>query len=271
MRGVFFKVRQVASTDATVLLLGETGTGKGLVARAIHARSRRREGPFVTIDCSTLPAGLIESGLFGHEKGAYTGATETRPGRFEKADGGTVFLDEVGELPLDLQSKLLRVVQDGEVERLGGTRVKKVDVRVIAATNRNLRTEVQEKRFRSDLYYRLNVFVIEIPALRDRREDVPLLATYFVSQLNRKMGRSVDQIPASTMDVLRMHDWPGNVRELENVIEGALIVSTGPSLKLAGPLGRVPEPQPEGEADLNRQIQSIERSRIVEAGIERPT
>jgi formate hydrogenlyase transcriptional activator len=230
---VLFKVKQVAPTDATVLIQGETGTGKGMVAHAIHEMSARKDRPMVTVDCASLPANLIESELFGREKGAFTGAYARQVGRFEVADGGTIFLDEVGEMPLELQTKLLRVLQEGKFERLGSPRTIKVDVRVISATGRDLKTEVQNKRFREDLFYRINVFPISIPPLRMRREDIPLLVRHFVDKYARKNGRRYDTIPKSTMKFLQSQPWPGNVRELEHVIERAVITSPGPLLQLA--------------------------------------
>jgi DNA-binding NtrC family response regulator len=229
---VFFQVEQVAPQDATVLLLGETGTGKGVVARAIHNRSARRDRPLVTVDCTALPANLIESELFGREKGAFTGSDARQMGRFELADRGTMFLDEIGEMPLQLQAKLLRVIQDGEFERLGSPRTFKVDVRIIAATNRNLQEEVGKGRFRQDLFYRLNVFPIAIPPLRQRKEDIPLLVNFFVAKFNKKIGRAFETVERETLKVLQEYDWPGNVRELENVIERAVISSQGASLRV---------------------------------------
>jgi formate hydrogenlyase transcriptional activator len=222
---VFFKVEQVAPQGTTVLLLGETGTGKGVVARAIHNRSARRDRPLVTVDCTALPANLIESELFGREKGAYTGSDARQMGRFELADHGTMFLDEIGEMPMELQAKLLRVIQDGEFERLGSPRTIKVDVRIIAATNRNLQDEVARGRFRQDLFYRLNVFPITIPPLWQRKEDIPLLVSFFVAKFNKKIGRAFETVEKETMRILQDHHWPGNVRELENVIERAVISS----------------------------------------------
>jgi PAS domain S-box-containing protein len=230
---VLFKVKQVAPTDATVLIQGETGTGKGMVAHAIHEMSARKDRPMVTVDCASLPANLIESELFGREKGAFTGAYARQVGRFEVADGGTIFLDEVGEMPLELQTKLLRVLQEGKFERLGSPRTIKVDVRVISATSSDLKTEVQNKRFREDLFYRINVFPISISPLRMRREDIPLLVRHFVDKYARKNGRRYDTIPKSTMKFLQSQPWPGNVRELEHVIERAVITSPGPVLQLA--------------------------------------
>jgi PAS domain S-box-containing protein len=222
---VLQQIEQVAETDATVLILGESGTGKELMARAIHNISSRRRKPLVKVNCAALPANLIESELFGHERGAFTGAIEKKIGRFELADGGTIFLDEIGELPIELQSKLLRVLQEGEFERLGNTRTLKVNVRVIAATNRNLEQAIEKKEFREDLYYRLNVFPIVCPALRERKEDIPFLVKHFCQKYEVKVGKKVTTIPSKVMDALTAYDWPGNVRELENIIERALILS----------------------------------------------
>jgi len=230
LSNVFLLVDQVASMNATVLLLGETGTGKGVIARAIHGRSDRKNRPLITVNCTTLPATLIESELFGREKGAFTGSDARQIGRFELADGGTIFLDEIGELPLELQCKLLRVIQDGEFERLGSPRTIKCDVRIIAATNRNLKEEVKSGKFREDLYYRLNVFPITMPALRARREDIPLLVKHFIAKFNKKIGRRIDTVASDTLAALQDYHWPGNVRELENVIERAVIISQGSTL-----------------------------------------
>ena len=227
---VLAQVEQVAPTDAAVLLLGETGTGKELVARAIHDRSRRRDRPLVTVNCAALPATLVESELFGYEKGAFTGALQRTIGRFEVAHGGTLFLDEIGELPLDVQAKLLRVLQTGQFERLGAPRTHKADVRLVAATNRDLEREVREGRFRKDLYYRLSVFPIALPPLRERREDVPLLVWHFIERRQADLGRSVKRVPERLMRAFSAHDWPGNVRELENVVERALILTSGATL-----------------------------------------
>ncbi len=233
LRTVLDKVSQVASTDSTVLILGETGTGKELIARAVHNASRRKDRPLIKLNCAALPTGLIESELFGHEKGAFTGATDRRTGRFELADGGTIFLDEVGELPPEAQVKLLRVLQEREFERVGGTKTIRVDVRVIAATNRDLMHAVTAGRFRQDLYYRLNVFPVELPPLRSRIDDVPLLVHYFVGRFAAKIGRTISHVPADAMRRLTAYPWPGNVRELENVIERAVILSAGPDLSVA--------------------------------------
>jgi len=229
---VFLRVAQVAPMDATVLLTGETGTGKGVVARAIHSSSSRKERPLITVNCTTLPAALVESELFGREKGAFTGAHTRQIGRFELADGGTIFLDEIGEMPLALQCKLLRVLQDGEFERLGSSRTIKTDVRVIAATNRVLEQEVREGRFREDLYYRLNVFPITIPPLRERREDIGLLVDHFVAKSNKKIGKKIRTVSKGTLSALQQYHWPGNVRELESVVERAVITSQGSALQV---------------------------------------
>jgi PAS domain S-box-containing protein len=233
---VLYKVEQIASNDTTVLVLGETGTGKELVARAIHGLSPRKDRTLVKVNCATLPSNLIESELFGHEKGAFTGAHARQLGRFEVADGGTLFLDEIGELPLELQPKLLRVIQDGEFERLGSSGTIKVDVRVIAATNRNLEEEVRQGRFREDLWYRLSIFPITVPPLRERREDIALLVEFFVDKISKRLGKSIENIPMSVMNTLQEYQWPGNVRELENVLERAAINSSGPKLRLVDEL-----------------------------------
>ena len=226
------QIAQVGMTDSTVLVTGETGTGKELVARAVHSRSRRRSGPLVTVNCGALSPTLVESELFGHERGAFTGATSVRIGRFELADRGTLFLDEVGELPEEMQVKLLRVLQTGEVERLGSTRTRRVDVRLIAATNRVLTDAVAHGRFRSDLYYRLHVFPILVPPLRERREDIPLLVAYLAERKSKVVGKTIDCIPDAVMRRLMQYSWPGNVRELENVIERAIILSRNGTLQL---------------------------------------
>jgi len=232
LENVFFRVEAVAPQDSTVLLLGETGTGKGLVARAIHSRSLRKNRPLVMVNCTALPASLIESELFGREKGAFTGASAQQLGRFEMADKGTILLDEIGDLPFELQAKLLHVIQDGEFSRLGSSKTVKVDVRIIAATNRDLYEEMRLGRFREDLFYRLNIFPITIPPLRDRSEDIPLLVEYFLEKFNRKLGKNIRSVTNETMDRLLAHAWPGNVRELESVIERAAIVSQGATLQV---------------------------------------
>ncbi len=226
------QVEVVAPTQSTVLILGETGTGKELVARAIHASSSRSGRPFVKLNCAAIPTGLLESELFGHEKGAFTGAIAQRIGRFELADGGTIFLDEVGDIPLELQTKLLRVLQEREFERLGSTRTLRTDARLIAATNRELRKMVEQRKFREDLFYRLNVFPIDVPALRERSEDIPLLVNHFAQRFARRMNRTIETIPAETMAALTRYPWPGNIRELQNVIERAVILSHGPVLQI---------------------------------------
>lgn len=228
---VLQQIEQVASTDASVLILGESGTGKELLARAVHNISKRSKQPLIKINCATLPGNLIESELFGHERGAFTGAMDRKIGRFELADGGTIFLDEIGELPVELQAKLLRVLQEGEFERLGNPKTMKVNVRVIAATNRNLEEAIAKKEFREDLFYRLNVFQIISPPLRSRKEDIPLLVEHFVKKYEGKMGREIKIIPARVIDALMLYDWPGNIRELENMVERALILSAGSTLE----------------------------------------
>jgi transcriptional regulator with GAF, ATPase, and Fis domain len=226
------QAEQVAHTDSTVLLLGETGTGKGLIARRIHEQSGRSHHPMITVNCAALPSTLIESELFGHDKGAFTGAINRKIGRFELADSGTIFLDEIGDLPTELQAKMLRVLQDGEFERVGSSTTKTADVRVIAATNRNLDGLIEKGEFRADLYYRLSVFPIRIPPLRERRGDIPLLVWFFISELQHRLGKTFDEIYAPAMDALTSYDWPGNIRELRNIIERAMILSPGTVLKL---------------------------------------
>jgi len=238
LRIALARVQEVAPTDASVMLLGETGTGKELFARAVHSRSTRRHRPFVSVNCAALPATLIETELFGHVRGAFTGAVAMRQGRFELADGGTLFLDEIGDLPADVQAKLLRVLQEGQFERVGSSQSRKVDVRIVAATNHDLGTAMKEGRFRADLYYRLNVFPIALPPLRERLEDLPRLVWYFVNRRQRALNRKFTSIPESVFASLQERSWPGNVRELANVIERAMIHSTGSTLVLddvAGP------------------------------------
>jgi PAS domain S-box-containing protein len=275
---VIEKVRLVATTDSSILILGETGTGKELVARAVHSNSERRNRPLIKVNCAALPVGLIESELFGHEKGAFTGAIDRRIGRFELAHGGTIFLDEIGDMPPDLQAKLLRVLQEQEFERVGGSNLIKVDVRVIAATNRDLYRSVSEGTFRQDLYYRLNVFPIQLPPLRERREDIPPLVHYFVRRFSLKIGRKITRIQRETMERLMNYSWPGNVRELENVIERAVILSPGIELEVApGVLPEIaavasaqaaaPRPAPEQkspEAPSPQSIDQVERNHILE-------
>ncbi len=244
---VFYKIEQIALTDTNVLILGETGTGKELAARAIHGMSLRKDRALVKMNCAALPSSLIESELFGHEKGAFTGAQSRRLGRFEIADGATLFLDEIGELPLDLQPKLLQVIDTGEFERLGSSSTKKVDVRIIAATNRNLEDEVRKGDFREDLWFRLNVFPITMPPLRDRLDDIPLLVDFYVDRISRSLGKSIKVVPVSVMEELVHYHWPGNVRELENVLERGVINSSGPKLRLVDelkkPLKDLPKPE----------------------------
>jgi PAS domain S-box-containing protein len=255
---VFFKVEQIANTDTNVLVLGETGTGKELVARAIHGTSLRRNRALVKMNCAALASNLIESELFGHEKGAFTGAQSRRLGRFEVANGATLFLDEIGELPLELQPKLLRVIEDGEFERLGSSETKKVDVRIIAATNRDLQVEVQKGAFREDLWYRLNIFPITMPPLRDRLDDIPLLVNFYIDRISRRLGKIIKIVPAGVMDALKEYHWPGNVRELENVLERAVINSSGPKLRLVDELKKPHEDPPRPEQTL----ENVERDYI---------
>jgi formate hydrogenlyase transcriptional activator len=235
LRQVLQLVEMVAASDATVLILGETGTGKELIARAIHERSQRHKQAFVTLNCAAIPSSLFESELFGHERGAFTGANIQRAGRLELADRGTLFLDEVGEMPLELQPKLLRTLQEHTYERLGSSRSKSVDVRLVAATNCDLEQMMEDKQFRSDLYYRLNVFPIRVPPLRERREDIPLLVRHFTQKYARQMGKQIDTIPESTLQKLQRWSWPGNVRELENLIERSVILTSNSVLAVALP------------------------------------
>lgn len=259
LENVFFRVEAVAPQDSTVLLLGETGTGKSLVARAIHSRSARRNRPLVMVNCTALPASLIESELFGREKGAFTGANAQQLGRFEMADKGTILLDEIGDLPFELQAKLLHVIQDGEFSRLGSSRTVKVDVRIIAATNRDLYEEIRLGRFREDLFYRLNIFPITIPPLRDRMEDLPLLVDYFLEKFNRKLGKNIRNVTNESMHHLMAHCWPGNVRELESVIERAAILSPGPTLQV---LDRFAASSPMPLPDETKPLIELERDYI---------
>jgi transcriptional regulator with GAF, ATPase, and Fis domain len=227
---IYDTIKRVATTTTTVLISGETGTGKDLIAYAIHRNSPRRDNPFVKINCAAIAENLIESELFGYEKGAFTGAVSTKPGRFELADKGTLFLDEVGEIPRDMQVKLLRVIQDHEFERVGGLRTIRVDVRLIAATNRNLLQDVKDGRFREDIYYRLNVFPTHLPPLRERREDILPLTDYFIEKFNGKLDREVKHIDSRVKDVLVSYDWPGNIRELENFIERIVLMAGGDTI-----------------------------------------
>jgi len=262
LRSVYDAVRVVAPTDAAVLIHGETGTGKELIASAIHQQSRRFHAPFVKVNCAAIPAGLLESELFGHERGAFTGALLQTTGRFELADRGTLFLDEVGDLPLELQPKLLRALQEQEFERLGSTRTIRVNVRIIAATNLDLLEMVRERRFRADLFYRLNVFPISLPPLRERAEDIPDLVRYFVNKFSARMNRNVDIIQDEVMETLRAYDWPGNIRELQNLIERAVILSEGPVLRV--PMGEVRGPVRVPQPVAGRTLADAERDHIVE-------
>ena len=256
MKKILTQAEQVAKTDSTVLLLGETGTGKELLARAIHSMSLRKDRPLVTVNCASLPPTLIESELFGREKGAYTGALTKMAGRFEIADGSTLFLDEIGELPIDLQSKLLRVLEDGTFERLGSTKPIHVNVRIIAATNRDIEEEIKNGRFRQDLFYRLNVFPIVIPPLRRRPEDIPPLVRAIVKEFQKKMGKEIESIPKKTMQALQSYSWPGNVRELRNMLEHAMILSNGKVLDVHLPK------QASSEADASGNLQDMERMHL---------
>ncbi len=258
---VLHAVENVAETNATVLILGETGTGKELFARAIHNISHRHDRPLVKVNCAALPATLIESELFGHEKGAFTGALKSKVGRFELANGGTIFLDEIGELPLEMQVKLLRVIQSGEFDRLGGAQTLHTNVRIIAATNRDLDRAVAERTFREDLFYRLNVFPIRVPPLRERREDIPLLVDYFVRKNAKKIGREINVIPRSVISALENYHWPGNIRELENIIERGVILSHGPQLKIGNWFHSEPKT---GEEKRQRTLTEVERAHILE-------
>ena len=263
LRGVLRQVEVVARTDATVLIRGETGTGKELIARALHDLSPRRDRTLVKVNCAAIPTGLLESELFGHERGAFTGAIAQKAGRFELADGGTLFLDEIGDVSPELQSKLLRVLQEREFERIGGTRTHKVDVRIVAATNRDLAAMVEEKTFRSDLFYRLNVFPLELPALRERREDIPMLVRYFAQTAAVRMKKHIESVSADTLEALRAYDWPGNVRELENFIERAVILSDGPVLR--APLSELRAVPVRRGGDRAVTLRDLEREHILRA------
>ncbi len=264
-QAVLKSLQIVAPTDSTVLILGETGTGKELVARAIHELSGRGKGTFVKVNCAAIPANLLESELFGHEKGSFTGAVAQKLGRFELAHNGTLFLDEIGEMPLELQPKLLRAIQDQEFERLGGTRTIRTNARLVAATNRDLKAMADENKFRSDLYYRLHVFPLNVPSLRERREDIPLLVRYFVQKHAQRMGREIETIPSQALAALTNYDWPGNIRELQNVIERSVILTNGPELRVAMPEfdSKLPAAASHGQAsDLSG---ASERTRILQA------
>jgi transcriptional regulator with GAF, ATPase, and Fis domain len=275
LRNVLNMVRVVAPTDATVVINGETGTGKELIAEAIHKCSRRAKGPFVKINCAAIPAGLLESELFGHERGAYTGAVTRGIGRFERANRGTLFLDEIGDLPLELQPKLLRVMQEKEFERLGGTGTIHTDVRVICATHRNLGEMINRREFRADLFYRLGVFPIELPPLRERREDIPDLVTHFVEIFGRRISKQIEQIPPDTMAALDSYEWPGNIRELQNLIERAVILSDDGVLRNPLPSNNqqtvTPNPLPANNqqsvtATLNEGVRALILQALEEAG-----
>lgn len=258
-RKVMDVVRQVAATDATVLVTGETGVGKEVIVRTLHSRSRRRDQPLVKLNCAAIPKDLAESELFGHEKGAFTGALARKIGRFELADGGTLFLDEIGELPVDLQAKLLRVLQDGELEHVGGTQTVKVNVRIIAATNKDLKRGVEQGQFRPDLYYRLNVFPIHLPPLRERTEDIPALANHFIQKYAAKYGKTITLVPEQTMQSLMQYSWPGNIRELQHLIERAVILTAGPALEIGD---WVVEPSRAAPA-LVTTLEEVERAHIL--------
>ena len=262
LRRVLQMVETVAWGNSTVLLLGETGTGKELIARAIHSHSPRTDRPFVKLNCAAIPTGLLESELFGHERGSFTGAIAQKIGRLELAHQGSLFLDEIGDIPLELQPKLLRILQEREFERLGSTRTQKVDVRIVAATHRDLEGMIVEKQFRSDLYYRVNVFPIHVPPLRKRPDDIPLLVQHFVQHATRKMRKEIDTIPSETMDALIRYRWPGNIRELENVIERAVILSPGPVLRLSSRdlKSRITAGQ---TTDRHQTLEEVERNHIL--------
>jgi formate hydrogenlyase transcriptional activator len=274
LRRVLKNVETVAPTDSTVLIYGETGTGKELIARAIHDLSPRKAKPFVKLNCAAIPTGLLESELFGHEKGAFTGAIAQRIGRFEVANGGTIFLDEIGEIPLELQTKLLRVLQEREFERLGSSRTLRTDARLIAATNRDLEAMVSEQKFRSDLFFRLNVFPVHVPPLRERQGDIPVLVRHFTQQFSRRMKKAIDTIPSAAMDALSRYHWPGNIRELQNVIERAVIISPGPALSVdvsdlkfpnAGPPVEKPASPKSTNGALHDVLEETERQQILKA------
>jgi formate hydrogenlyase transcriptional activator len=261
LREILTQVEIVAPTDSTVLIVGETGTGKELIARALHNLGSRREQPFIKVNCAAIPTGLLESELFGHERGAFTSAISQRIGRFELAQMGTLFLDEVGDIPLELQPKLLRVLQEREFERLGSTRTLHVDIRLVAATSRKLAQMVEDREFRSDLYYRLNVFPINVPPLRDRREDISLLTWHFVKKYGQQMNKSIDRIPEEIIRTLSQYHWPGNIRELQNVIEHAVILTQGKTLTV--PLEMLERPSSTTHANHAATLKEVERQHIL--------
>jgi formate hydrogenlyase transcriptional activator len=263
LKRVLRQVEVVAPTDSGVLIFGETGTGKELIARAIHNLSARRDRPFIKLNCAAIPSGLLESELFGHEKGAFTGAIMRKPGRFELADKGTLFLDEVGDIPLELQPKLLRVLQEREFERLGSTRTQQVDVRVVAATHRDLKQMMAEGKFRSDLYYRLHVFPLPVAPLRERREDIPLLVWHFVDEYARRMNRRIETIPPQAMEAFRGYSWPGNVRELQNFIERTVILS--PGSVLCAPLAELKQATVQTPTSEMSTLEEMEREHVLRA------
>jgi transcriptional regulator with GAF, ATPase, and Fis domain len=275
LRQVMQQVDAVASTDATVLITGESGTGKELLAREVHRRGPRSKRPFVKVNCSAIPREIFESEFFGHARGAFTGAVQERPGRFQFADGGTIFLDEIGDLPVEMQPKLLRVLQEGEYERVGEDRTRTVDVRVIAATNHDLADEVRARRFREDLFYRLNVFPLELPPLRARRDDIPLLAAHTIARMSKKHGVPAPPLTPDDIDWLQRHDWPGNIRELQNVIERAVILAKGVRLRLDIALprfsGAMVEPTPSSDSRpddavlTERECRARERANVMRA------
>ena len=262
VRRALTAVRTVAPTDSAVLIQGETGTGKELIARAVHEQSHRRHEPFVTLNCAAIPSGLIESELFGHERGAFTGALNSAIGRFQMAHRGTLFLDEIGDMPLELQPKLLRVLQEQEFERLGSSHTIHVDVRIVAATNQNLMKLVEERKFRADLFYRLHVFPISLPPLRERFDDIPLLVRHFVRQFSERMNKEIDVIPEQAMETLQRHSWPGNIRELQNFIERAVILS--PGRVLCAPLGDLHVPVHAAMRPAGQTLADAERAHILE-------
>jgi Nif-specific regulatory protein len=267
MAPVYEMIGQVAQSDATVLIRGESGTGKELIAQAVHYGSRRSEGPFVRVNCAALPEGLVESELFGHERGAFTGAVQQRPGRFERAAGGTIFLDEIGDLPASVQVRLLRVLQEREFERVGGHAMLRADVRVVAATNRDLEQDIEHGRFRADLYYRLNVFPVHVPPLRERRTDIILLADHFIEKYNSRHGRSIVRLSTPAIDLLMAYHWPGNVRELENAIERAVLLADDNVIhaRLLPPSLQMARLDDKRSGPLRAQLHALEKELIIDA------